>query len=97
MYRITKQLCRHTKVATNIVKDKDVNAPTTEQIQAKLWAEHFTEDLNTEAPTITADPPVPNDDLDIATGVPTLQEVTHTIKQIKHESIPEQTTSALNY
>ena len=52
-------------------------------MQAKGWAEHFTEVLNTEAPTITADPPAPNDDLDIATGVPTLQEVTYAIKQMK--------------
>ena len=52
-------------------------------MQAKRWTEHFTEVLNTEAPTITADPPAPNDNLDIATGVPTLQEVTHTIKQMK--------------
>ena len=65
VYRITKQLCRHTKVATSIVKDKDGNALTTEQMQAKRWAEHFTEVINTEAPTITADPPAPNDDLDI--------------------------------
>ena len=60
----------------------------TEQIQAKRWAEHFTEVLNTEAPTITADPPAPNDDLDIATGVPTLQEVTHAIKQMKTGKSP---------
>ena len=72
VYRITKQLCRHSKVAASIVKDKDGNALTTEQMQAKRWAEHFTEVLNTETPTITADPPAPNDDLDIATGFPTL-------------------------
>ena len=65
-------------VAASIVKDKDGNALTTEQMQAKRWAEHFT-----EAPTITADPPALNDDLDIATGIPTLQEVTHTLKQMK--------------
>ena len=53
VYRITKQLCIHTKVAASIVKDKDGNALTTEQMQAKRWAEHFTEVLNTEAPTIT--------------------------------------------
>ena len=57
-------------------------------MQAKRWAEHFTEVLNTEAPTITADPPAPNDDLDIATGVPTLQEVTHAIKQMKTGKSP---------
>ena len=88
VYRITRQLCRHTKVAASIVKDKDGNALTTEQMQAKRWAEHFTEVLNTEAPTITADPPAPNDDLDIATGVPTLQEVTHAIKQMKTGKSP---------
>ena len=82
VYRITKQLCRHTKVAASI--DKDGNALTTEQMQAKRWAEHF----NTEAPTNTADPPAPNDDLDIATGVPTLQEVTHAIKQMKTGKSP---------
>ena len=57
-------------------------------MQAKRWTEHFTEVLNTEAPTITADPPAPNDDLDIATGVPTLQEVTHDIKQMKTGKSP---------
>ena len=57
-------------------------------MQAKRWAEHFTEVLNTEAPTITADPPAPNDDLDIATGIPTLQEVTHAIKQMKPGKSP---------
>ena len=57
-------------------------------MQAKRWAEHFTEDLYTEAPTITADPPAPNDDLDIATGVPTLQAVTHAIKQMKTGKSP---------
>ena len=39
-------------------------------MQAKRWAEHVTVVLNTEAPTITADPPAPNNDLDIATGYP---------------------------
>ena len=84
VYRITKQLCRHTKVVASIVKDKDGNALTTEQMQDKRWAEV----LNTEAPTITADPPAPNYDLDIATGVPTLHEVTHAIKQIKTGKSP---------
>ena len=83
VYRITKQLCRHTNVAASIVKDKDGNALTTEHMQVKRWAENFIEVLNTEAPTITAGPPAPNNDLDIATGVPTLQEVTHAIKQMK--------------
>ena len=77
VYRITKQLCRHTKVAASIVKDKDGNALTTEQMQAKRWAEHFTED-----------PPATNDDLDIATGVPTLQEVIHAIKKMKTGKSP---------
>ena len=57
-------------------------------MQAKRWAEHFTEVLNTEAATITADPPAPNDDLDIATGVPILQGVTHAIKQMKTGKSP---------
>ena len=57
-------------------------------MQAKRWAEHFTEVLNTEAPTITANPPAPNDDLDIATGVPTLQDVTHAIQQMKTGKSP---------
>ena len=35
---------------------KDGNALTTEQMQAKRWAEHFPEVLNAEAPTISADP-----------------------------------------
>ena len=88
VYRITKQLCRHTKVAASIVKDKDGSALTTKQMQTKRWAEHFTEVLNTEEPTITADPPAPNDDLDISTGVPTLQEVTHAIEQMKTGKSP---------
>ena len=52
-------------------------------MQAQRWAEHFT-----EAPTITADQVAPNDNLDIATGVPTLQEVTHAMKQIKTGKSP---------
>ena len=88
VYRITKQLCRHIKVAASIVKDKDGNALTTEQMQAKRWAEHFTEVLNTEAPTITADPPALNDDLDIAIEIPTLQEVARAVKQIKTGKSP---------
>ena len=51
-------------------------------------AEHFTDVLNTEAPTITAHPPAPNDDLDITTGVPKLQEVAHAIKQMKTGKCP---------
>ena len=43
VYRITKQLCRHTKEAASIVKDKDGNALTTEQMQAKRWPENITE------------------------------------------------------
>ena len=89
VYRITKQLFRHTKVAASIVKDKDGNILTTEQMQAKRWAEHFTEVLNTEASTITADPPAPNDDLDIAIGVQAPQKVTHAIKQMKTGKSPE--------
>ena len=78
VYRITKQLSRHTKVVVaGMVKDKNGNARTTEQMQAKRWAEHYTKVLNTEAPTITADPTAPNDNLDIAAGVQTLQDVTH--------------------
>ena len=57
-------------------------------MQAKRWAEHFTEVLNTEAPPITADLPAPNEDLDIVTGVPTLQEVTHALKQMKTGKSP---------
>ena len=55
---------------------------------SQTMGEHFTEVLNTEAPTITSGPPAPNDDLDIATGVPTLQEVTHAIKKMKTGKSP---------
>ena len=37
--------------------------------------------LNRESATITADHPTLNDDLDTATGVPTLQEATQAIQQ----------------
>ena len=41
IYRLTKQLCRHTKASVNIVKDKEENSLTTEEILAKRWVEHF--------------------------------------------------------
>ena len=73
VYRLAKQLCRHIQASVSIVKNKDRNPLTTEETKA----------LNIESVIITADPPTPNDDLDIATGVPTLQEVTHAIQQMK--------------
>ena len=66
-------------------------------MQAKRWAEHITEVLNTEAPTITADPPATNHDLDIATGVPTLQDVTHAIKQMKTGKSPGPDNICIDY
>ena len=87
-YRLTKQLYRHTKASVSIVKDKEGNPLTTEETQAKRWVEHFSEVLNRESVTITADPTTPIDDLDIATGVPTLQEVTQTIQQMKAGKAP---------
>ena len=83
VYRLIKQLCRHTKANVSIVKDKEGNHMPTEETQAKRWVEHFSEVLNRESVTITSDPPTPNDDLVIATGVPTLQEITQAIQQMK--------------
>ena len=57
VYRLTKQLCRHTHASVSIVKDKEGNPLTTEDIQAKRWDEHFSEVLHRESVTITADPP----------------------------------------
>ena len=87
-YRLTKQLCRHTQASVSMVKDKEGNPLTTKETQAKRWVDHFSEVLNRESDTITADHPTPNDDLDIATGVPTLQEVTHAIQQMKSGKAP---------
>ena len=89
IYRLTKQLCRYTKTSVSSVKDKEENPLTTEETQAKRWVEHFSEVLNSELVTITAEPPphppthTPNDHLEIATGVPILQEVTQAIQQMK--------------
>ena len=44
--------------------------------------------LNRESVAMTADPPTPNDDLDITIGVPTLQEVTQAIQQMKSGKVP---------
>ena len=57
VYRQTKQLCRHTHASVNIVNDKEGNLLTTEETQVKRWVEHFSEVLNRESVTITADPP----------------------------------------
>ena len=43
VYRLTKQLCRHTKASVSIVKDKEGNSLTTEESQAKRWVQHFLE------------------------------------------------------
>ena len=59
VYRLTKQLCRHTKASVSIVNDKEGNPLTTEEIQAKRWVEHFSEVMNRESFTITADPSSP--------------------------------------
>ena len=84
VYRLTKQLCRHTKASVSIVKDKEGNPLITEEIQVKRWVEHFSEVLNRESVILTADPPpTPNDNIEIATGVPRLQEVTQAIQQMK--------------
>ena len=56
VYRLTKQLCRHTKASVSIVKDKEGNPLTTEKTQAKRWVEHFSEVLTRESVTITAAP-----------------------------------------
>ena len=85
-YRLTKQLCRHTQASVSIVKDKEENPLTAEETQTKRWVKHFSEVLNIESVTITIDPPPPhttNDDLDIATGFPTLQEVIQAIQENK--------------
>ena len=83
VYRLTKQLCRPTKASISIVKDKEWNPMTTEGTQAKRRVEYFSEVLNRESVTITSDPTAPNDDLEIVTGVPTLQEVAQAIQQTK--------------
>ena len=92
VYRLTKQLCRNTKANVSIVKDKEGNYLSTEETQAKRWDEHFSEVLNRESATITADTPppthTPNDDLDIAIEVPTQQEVTQSIQQMKSGKAP---------
>ena len=65
------------------------NPRTTEETQAKRWIEHFSEFLNRESVTITADP-TPNDDLDIATGAPTPKK----LDRLYNKRSPELTTSA---
>ena len=57
VYRLTKQLCRHTQASVSIVNDKEGNPRKTEETQPKRWAEHFSEVLNRYSFTITADPP----------------------------------------
>ena len=59
----------------NIGKDKVRNPLIIEETQAKRWVEHFSEVLSREAAIITADP-TPHDDLDIATGAISIQEIT---------------------
>ena len=96
VYRLTKQLCSHTQASVSIVKYKEGSPLTTEETQANRWVEHFSKVLNRESVTITADtkpqppthPHTPNDDLDIPTGVPTLQEVIHAIQQMKSGQAP---------
>ena len=52
VYRLTKQLCRHIQTSVIIVNDKGGNPLTTEEPQAKRWAEHFLEVLNRESVTM---------------------------------------------
>ena len=77
--------------SVSIVNDKEGNLLTTAETQAKKWVAHFSEVLNRESVTITADPPpppTPNDDLEMATRVTTLQEVKQAIQQMKAGNAP---------
>ena len=48
--------CSKLQKMESIAKNKEGNHLTTEEPQAKRWAEQFSEVLNRDAATITADP-----------------------------------------
>ena len=72
----------------SMVKDKVGNPLTTEEIKDLRWVEHFSTVLNRKSITITSDRPTQNDDLDIAIGAPTLQQVTQAIQQMQSGKTP---------
>jgi len=70
LYEITRVLSGKTRNPSLPVKDKDGNTITSDGDQRKRWAEHFMETLNRPPPSVPADIPPPEQQLDINTALP---------------------------
>jgi len=80
LYEITRVLSGKTRNPSLPVKDKDGNTITSDGDQRKRWAEHFMETLNRPPPSVPADIPPPEQQLDINTAPPTKTEIVKAIK-----------------
>ena len=90
VYKITQQICGEKRHNNILVKDKQGTMLTSEEEQAKRWAEHFSEILNKPAPENAPDIALATEDLDISTDAPTKQEIIKTIKALKNNKAPGQ-------
>ena len=88
VYKITKQLCKTSSKQIVPVKDKSGVVLTSEKEQAERWVEHFREVLNQVSPEVTAEPPPPQNTMDIDCSPPTINEIVSAIKKTKSGKAP---------
>ena len=89
IYKLTKLVCGKYRANTNVpIKDKDGKLLTTAKEQDTRWAEHFKEILNRPPPVQTSEILEAQNDLDIDTSAPTIDEIITAIKSLKNGKSP---------
>ncbi|CAC5396277.1 unnamed protein product [Mytilus coruscus] len=88
VYKITKQLCRISNAQTADVNEKKGDSLRTEREQEERCVQHFKEVLNCPERDVIANSEILEDDLNINTEPPSIEEVRNTIKSLKTGKAP---------
>ena len=88
LYRITKTLSGGLKNSDVPVKDTNGNLISSKTGKLECWKEHFQTILNRPEPTETTQIPEAEEDMDVNTDQPTLEEVKMAIKVMKNGKSP---------
>ena len=88
LYRLTKTLSGGLKNSDVPVKDTHGNFVSSETGKLESWKEHFQTILNRPEPTETVQIPDAEEDVDVNTDQPTLEEVKMAIKMTKSGKAP---------
>ena len=89
VYQITKKLCGdHGNIQDRPLKAADGTTITVEKDKILRWREHFKQILNRADPSILADIPEAEEDLDISMEPISLHEVKDAISKLKNNKAP---------